>query len=71
MVRTIHWKAVKQYFTVVPFVVQFHPVCNFRKFINFGLRTVRTDRIICCKVLMHDVSSVDTDIDVVFFVTDW
>ena len=24
----IHWKAVEQYFTVVPFGYQFSPVCN-------------------------------------------
>ena len=34
---TIDWKAVKQYFTVVPFVFQFYPVCNFGKFINLAL----------------------------------
>ena len=34
---TIHWKAVEQYFTVVLFVFQFYPVCNFGKFIKFGL----------------------------------
>ena len=27
--ETIHWKAVEQYFTVVLFVFQLHPVCNF------------------------------------------
>ena len=42
---TIHWKAVKQYFTVVLFVFQFHPVCNFAKFINFGPGTVRSERV--------------------------
>ena len=26
---TIHWKAVEQYLTVVLFVFQFYPVCNF------------------------------------------
>ena len=35
-----HWKAVEQYFTVVLFVFQ---VCNFVKFINFGLGTVRSE----------------------------
>ena len=35
---TIHWKAVEQYFTVVLFVFQFYPVCNFAKsFSVFGL----------------------------------
>ena len=38
---TIHWKAVEQYFTVILFVFQF---CNFGKFINFGLGTVRSER---------------------------
>ena len=40
---TIHWKAVDQYFTVVLFVFQFYPVCNFGKFMNFELGTVRSD----------------------------
>ena len=31
--------AVEQYFTVVLFVSQFYPVCNFPKFNNFGLGT--------------------------------
>ena len=34
-------RVVEQYFTVVLFVVQFYPICNVRKFINFGLGTVR------------------------------
>ena len=42
---TIHWKAVEQYFTVVLFVFQFYPVCNFGGFINFGLGTVRSERV--------------------------
>ena len=42
---TIHWKAVEQYLTVVLFVVQFYPVCNFGKCINFGLGTVGSERI--------------------------
>ena len=41
---TIHWKAVEQYFTVVLFVFQFS-VCNFGKFNNFGLDTVRSERV--------------------------
>ena len=46
----IRWKAVEQYFTVVLFVFQFYPVCNFQsgKFIDFGLgavRLVNTDRL--------------------------
>ena len=39
---TIQWKAVEQYFTVMPFVFRFYPVCNFGKFIRFGLGTVRS-----------------------------
>ena len=34
---TIHWKTVEQCFTMVLFVFQFYPECNFGKFINFGL----------------------------------
>ena len=34
---TICWKAVKQYFTVLLFIFQYYPVCNFGKFINVGL----------------------------------
>ena len=42
---TIHWKAVEQYFTVVLFVFQFYPVCNLRNFIDFGIGTVRFQRV--------------------------
>ena len=42
---TIHWKAVEQYFTVVLFVFQFYPVCNFGKVISFGFGTVRSERV--------------------------
>ena len=42
---TIHWKAVEQYFTVVVVGFQFYPVCNFRKFNNFGLGSVRSERV--------------------------
>ena len=42
---TIHWKAVEQYFSVILFVFQFYPVCNFGQFINFGLGTVRSERV--------------------------
>ena len=41
----IHWKAVEQYFTVVLFVFQSYPVCKLGKFINFGLRTVRSEGV--------------------------
>ena len=37
----IFWKAVEQYFTVVLFVVQVYQVCNFGKFIIFGLGSVK------------------------------
>ena len=40
---TIHWKTVEQYFTVILFVFQFSPGCNFGKFVNFGLGTVRSE----------------------------
>ena len=36
---------VEQYFTVVLFVFQFYPVCNFGKFISFGLGTIRSERV--------------------------
>ena len=42
---TIHWDAVEQYFTVVLFVFHFYPVCKFGKVINFGLGTVRSERV--------------------------
>ena len=42
---TIHWKAVEQYFAVELFVVQFYLVCNFVRFINCGLGTVRSERV--------------------------
>ena len=49
MERTVksdhHWKVVEQYFTVALFVFQFHPVCNFGNFNNFGLGTVRSKGI--------------------------
>ena len=34
-----------QYFTLVLFVFQFFPVCNFGKFLNFGVGTVRSERV--------------------------
>ena len=40
---TIHWKAVVVNFTVVVFVFQFYPVCNFGKLFNFGLGTVKSE----------------------------
>ena len=40
-----HWKAVEQYFTVVLFVFQFYPGCILGKFINFGLGTIRNERV--------------------------
>ena len=55
---TIHWKEVEQYFTVVVlFGFQFYPVYNFGKFINFGLGTVRSDRVkICPKQLTNSLN---------------
>ena len=45
---TIHWKAVEQYFTVVLFVFQAYPVCNFGKFVDFGLNTVELKGVATC-----------------------
>ena len=42
---TIRWKAVEQYFTVKLFVFQFYPLCNFVKFINFGVGIVTSERV--------------------------
>ena len=42
---TIHWKAVEQCFTVVLFVFQFYPFCNFGTFIHFGLGIVRSEEV--------------------------
>ena len=39
----IYWEAVEQYFTVMQFGFQFYPVCNFGKFITFGLSTVMSE----------------------------
>ena len=38
-------EAVAQYFTVVLFVFQFCPVCNFGTFFNCGVGTVRNERV--------------------------
>ena len=38
-------KAVEQCFSMVLFVFQVYPVCNFGKFISFGLGTVRRERV--------------------------
>ena len=42
---TIHWKAVEQYFTLLLFVFQFYPLCNFGEFIKFGLAVVRNESV--------------------------
>ena len=42
---TTHSKADEQYFTVVLFVIQFYPVFNLKRFINFGLGTVVSKRV--------------------------
>ena len=41
----VRWKAVELYFTVVLFVFQFYPVCNFGKFDNFGFDIIRSERV--------------------------
>ena len=42
----IHLKAVEQYLTVLLFGFQsVYPVCNFGKFISFGLATVRNEKV--------------------------
>ena len=57
---TIRWKAVEQYFAVVLCVFQFYPVCNFGEFINFGLGTVRSERV------KQSTRSADTASDNIF-----
>ena len=42
---TIPWKAVKKCFTVMLFVFQIYTLCRFGKFINFGIGTVRNERL--------------------------
>ena len=42
---TIHWNAVDKYFIVVLFVSQCQPICYFGTFINFGLGTVKSERV--------------------------
>ena len=59
---TIHWKAVEQCFTVVLFVFQFASVCNFGKFINFGLVNggpYRGERDILLSLLVTNVKVED------------
>ena len=46
------WKAVEQYFTVVLFVSQVYPVCNFGKFIDFGFGTVMSEWVNCFSVMV-------------------
>ena len=46
---TIHWKAVEQYFTVVLFVFQCNPGCNFWEFINFDLVLFGVKEYECAK----------------------
>ena len=53
---TIHWKAVEQHFSVVLFVFQFCPVCNFGKFINFGLATVRSEKVKLAYLLLLNIN---------------
>ena len=42
---TIRWTAVEKYFAVVLFAFQFNSVCNFGKFIDFGLGTARKEKL--------------------------
>ena len=42
---TSHWKAVEQYFTVLLFAFQVSLVCVYGEFIDFGLGTVRSERV--------------------------
>ena len=43
---TIHSKTVQQYFTALLFFAfKFIPVCCFENVINFGLGTVRSERV--------------------------
>ena len=42
---TVRWKVVEHYFTAALFDFQFYSVCNFVKFINFGLGFVRSERV--------------------------
>ena len=51
---TLHWKAVEQYLTVVLFVFQFYPVCNFGKRLNFGLGTVKSEENLC----LHSIKKI-------------
>ena len=58
---TILWKAVEQSFTVVVLVLQFYSVSNFETFINFGLDTLRNERVnrsvkVCILYLVLDSS---------------
>ena len=42
------------------FVYQFHPDCDFGRFINFGLGTVRSERI---KYFFHCQVQIDFSVD--------
>ena len=64
---TIQWKAVERYFTVVLFVFQFNPVCNFGKFTNFGLGIIRGERVKTCRKMLRDEYKVRSVIFATFF----
>ena len=42
---------------MVLFVFQFYPVCNFEKFVNFGLGAVRSERVKTTKTTRMQVRS--------------
>ena len=49
--------------TVVLFVFQFYPVCNFGKFMSFGLGTVRSERVKRPNVIKKKDEACDLQID--------
>ena len=52
-------KIVEQYFTVVLLVLQFYPVGYFGEFINFGLGTVKSERVNDGGRIKHCLSSIE------------
>ena len=51
----IRWKAVEQYFTEVLFMFPVYPVCNFETFLDFGLGTVRSEKVNQVQLLQYYV----------------
>ena len=49
---------MEQYFTVVLFVFQVSPVCNFGKFSNFGLGTVKSEGVKNCFITAMIISDI-------------